>query len=59
MRTGVELKVRRFAVKKLKRRGLGWARWSSAVVYGTWGLYNDYRVRYRGRAKAAPAEKDT
>jgi RNA-directed DNA polymerase len=59
VRTGVELKVRRFAVKKLKRRGLGWARWSSAIVYGTWGLYNDYRVRYRRRVKAAPAEKDT
>lgn len=59
VRTGVELKVRRFAVKKLKRRGLGWARWSSAIVYGTWGLYNDYQVRYGRRAKAAPAEKDT
>ena len=38
VRNAVELKVRRFAVKKLKRRGLGWARWSSAIVYGTWGL---------------------
>ena len=58
VRTGVELKVRRFAVKKLKRRGLGWARWSSVIVYGTWGLFNDYQVRYRRRAKAAPAKKD-
>jgi RNA-directed DNA polymerase len=59
VRTGVERKVRRFAVKKLKRRGLGWTRWSSAIVYGSWGLYNDYRVRYRTRAKAAPVETDT
>jgi hypothetical protein len=53
VRTGVERKVRRFAVKKLKRRGFGWSRWSSDVVYGTWGLYDDYRVRYYGRAKAS------
>jgi RNA-directed DNA polymerase len=38
--------VRRFAMKKRKRKGFGWRRWSSAVVYGAWGLFNDYRVRY-------------
>jgi len=50
----VERKVRRYAVKKLKRKGFGWSRWSSKVVYGTWGLFNDYRVRYiyMDRAKA-------
>jgi RNA-directed DNA polymerase len=58
VRTGVERKVRRFAVKKLKRKGFGWTRWSSVVVYRSWGLYDDYRVRYRVRAKAAPVEKD-
>ena len=58
VRTGVERKVRRFAVKKLKRRGLGWTRWSSEVVYGTWGLYDDYQVRHGNRAKAAPVEAD-
>jgi RNA-directed DNA polymerase len=53
----VERKVRRFAVKKLKRKGFGWARWSSDVVYGQWGLFNDYRIRYYAAAKAgAPAE---
>ena len=51
VREGVELKIRRFAVKKLKRRGLGWTRWSSKTVYGTWGLFDDYQVRYRRRAK--------
>jgi RNA-directed DNA polymerase len=59
VRTGVERKVRRFAVKKLKRKGFGWTRWSSAIVYGSWGLYDDYQIRYRGRVKAAPAGKDT
>ena len=58
VRQAVERKVRRFAVKKLKRKGFGWSRWSSETVYGTWGLFDDYRVRYRRRAKAAPAEKD-
>jgi len=59
VRIGVERKVRRFAVKKLKRKGFGWTRWSSAVVYRTWGLFDDYQIRYRNRAKAAPAKTDT
>lgn len=59
VRHSVERKVRRFAVKKLKRKGFGWKRWSSAVVYGTWGLFDDYRIRYRSRTKAALAETDT
>jgi RNA-directed DNA polymerase len=53
----VERKVRRYAVKKLKRKGFGWARWSSDVVYKMWGLFNDYRIRYYAAAKAgAPPE---
>ena len=59
VRTGVELKVRRFAVKKRKRKGFGWTRWNSETVYGSWGLYDDYAVRYGGRAKAAPIETDS
>jgi RNA-directed DNA polymerase len=47
----VERKVRRFAAKKSKRSGFGWKRWSSDVVYGTWGLFGDYRVVY-ANAKA-------
>lgn len=58
VRTGVERKVRRFAAKKRKRKGFGWRRWSSEVVYGTWGLFDDYRVRHRGRAKASPIGTD-
>jgi RNA-directed DNA polymerase len=49
----VERKVRRLAAKKCKREGFGWKRWSSAVVYGTWGLFRDYRVVYWS-AKACP-----
>jgi RNA-directed DNA polymerase len=45
--------VRRLAAKKCKRKGFGWRRWSSAVVYGTWGLFRDYRVVYWS-AKACP-----
>ena len=49
----VEHKVRRFAVKKLKRKGFGWSRWSSDDVYRKWGLFNDYRIRYYAAAKAS------
>jgi RNA-directed DNA polymerase len=42
----VERKVRRFAARKSKHGGFGWKRWSSEVVYGAWGLYGDYQVRY-------------
>jgi len=58
VRTGVERKVRRFAVKKRKRKGFGWTQWSSAVVYGSWGLFDDYGIRYRVRAKASPTETE-
>ena len=53
----VERKVRRFAAKKSKRTGFGWKRWSSAVVYGTWGLFGDYRLLYAG-AKARAGRAD-
>ena len=51
VRYHVERQVRRFAAKKSKRRGFGWKRWSSEVVYGAWGLYDDYRVRPLDLAK--------
>jgi len=57
VRTGVELKVRRFAAKKRNQRGHGWKRWSRQVVYGKWGLYDDYRVRYRPGRKSRQPEK--
>ena len=49
----VERKVRRLAAKKCKRKGFGWKRWSSAVVYGTWGLFRDYRVPAEPRPDGA------
>jgi RNA-directed DNA polymerase len=54
----VERKVRRFAAKKSKRTGFGWKRWSSDVVYGTWGLFGDYRLEYAG-AKARASRTDS
>jgi len=33
----------------MKRKGLkgfGWKRWSREEIYGKWGLYQDYRIRY-------------
>ena len=55
----VERKVRRYAVKKSKRRGFGWTRWSSDIVYRGWGLYNDYRIRYYEAAKAGVGPRGT
>ena len=42
----VERKVRRFAAKQRKRTGFGWKRWSSDVVYGSWGLFREYHLAY-------------
>jgi RNA-directed DNA polymerase len=53
----VERKVRRFAAKKSKRTGFGWKRWSSEIVYGSWGLYGDYRLLYAS-AKARGSRTD-
>ena len=50
----VERKVRRFAAKKSNRRGFGWKRWSSEIVYGSWGLFRDYRLSHL-IAKARPS----
>ena len=54
----VELKVRRFAAKKRQHTGFGWKRWSSAIVYGQWGLFAEYHVVYAG-AKARANHKET
>jgi RNA-directed DNA polymerase len=53
----VEHKVRRFAAKQSKRKGLGWKRWSSDLVYGEWGLFRDYRLHYpNAKARADRTE---
>jgi hypothetical protein len=44
----VEQKVRRFASRQRpKSRGRHWAQWSHQTVYREWGLYSDYRTRWR------------
>ena len=51
----VEKKARRHLMRVRKRRGFGWKRWSSEWLYGTLGLFNDYRVlRVAPPAKALP-----
>jgi RNA-directed DNA polymerase len=54
----VERKVRRFAANKSKRTGFGWKRWSSEIVYGSWGLFGDYRLLYAS-AKARGSRTDS
>jgi len=43
----VEKKVRRHLMRARSRRGFGWKRWSTARIYRTLGVFNDYRVRYQ------------
>ena len=40
----VEKKVRRHLMRSRQRSGMGWKRWSREWIYGTLGLFNDYRV---------------
>lgn len=53
VRDDIEKKVRRFVMKRKKRNGFGWKRWSREEIYQKWGLYNDYRIQYYF-LKAAP-----
>src|SRR6516162_1196537 len=51
----VEKKIRRHLMRVRKRKGFGWKRWSSEWLYGTLGLFNEYRVlRMAPRAKVFP-----
>jgi RNA-directed DNA polymerase len=54
VRYEIERKVRKFVMKRQKRRGFGWKRWSREEIYQKWGLYRDYRIQYL-YPKAAPA----
>jgi RNA-directed DNA polymerase len=56
IRNWVEQKMRRHLAKARKRPGFGWRRWSRRWLYETFGLFDDYRVRYhRPATTAAPA----
>jgi RNA-directed DNA polymerase len=50
----VEKKIRRHLMRARGRKGMGWKRWSKEWIYGTLGLFNDYRVGRQSLPKAAP-----
>ncbi len=47
IRNWVETKIRRHLARACQRRGFGWKRWSREWMYGTLGLFSEYRVTYR------------
>jgi RNA-directed DNA polymerase len=47
IRNWVEKKIRRHLARACQRRGFGWKRWSREWLYGTLGLFAEYRVTYR------------
>ena len=51
----VETKTRRHLMRSRQRSGMGWKRWSREWIYGTLGLFNDYRVGRGLLPKAQPA----
>jgi RNA-directed DNA polymerase len=55
----VEKKIRRHLMRARGRKGMGWKRWSREWIYGTLGLFNDYRVGRQSLPKAAPAPPAT
>jgi RNA-directed DNA polymerase len=54
LRQWVEQSVRRHLMRNSKRRGHGWKRWSTPWLYRTYGLYDEYQVRYVYGPKALP-----
>jgi RNA-directed DNA polymerase len=46
VRDWVEMKMRRHLLRNQQRRGFGWQRRRRAWLFGTLGLFGDYRVRY-------------
>ena len=46
VRDWVERRVRRHLARASKRQGFGWKRWSREWLYATFGLYNDYKVKW-------------
>jgi RNA-directed DNA polymerase len=47
IRNWVEKKIRSQLARARQRQGFGWERWSSAWLYGTLGLFHEYRVAYQ------------
>jgi RNA-directed DNA polymerase len=46
IRHWVEMKIRRHLGRACQLRGFGWKRWRREWLYGTWGLFSEYRVSY-------------
>ena len=46
IRDWVDKKIRHHLARASQRHGLGWKRWSKAWLYGTLGLFQEYRVAY-------------
>jgi RNA-directed DNA polymerase len=59
IRDWVDKKVRRHLARACQRKGFGWKRWSKNLLYGTLGLFNEYRVSWQPMPKAAPFRKVT
>jgi RNA-directed DNA polymerase len=53
VRDWVEMKMRRHLLRNQQRRGFGWRRRRRAWMYGTLGLFADYRVRYYSASTGA------
>jgi RNA-directed DNA polymerase len=53
IRDWVEKKIRRHLARACQRRGFGWKRWSREWLYGTLGLFQEYRVSHQQPAWAA------
>ena len=54
IRYWVEKKIRRHLARACQRQGFGWKRWSREWLYGTLGLFSEYRVSY-GQPNSAVA----
>jgi RNA-directed DNA polymerase len=46
IRDWVEKKIRHHLARARQRHGFGWKRWSREWLYGTLGLFDEYRVAY-------------
>ena len=57
IRYWVEKKIRRHLARACQRQGFGWKRWSREWLYGTLGLFSEYRVSY-GQSISAVAPSD-
>jgi len=53
IRNWVEKRIRSHLARARQRQGFGWKRWSSEGLYGTLGLFNEYRVAYQRTPSSA------